>query len=82
MVGSTLQVHLFIQILVISPHHVYLAGLFCNQDQCLSTTGLPDVYHKNPGSRCPTMVSRVFYIILDRICLPKVYHDNILALFL
>ena len=40
--------HIIIQILVILPRHAHLqAGLFL----VLSTTGLPNVYHKTPGKR-------------------------------
>lgn len=42
------SMHNIIQILVISPHHAHLqVGFFL----ALSTTGLPNVYHKTPGKR-------------------------------
>ena len=78
MVEIRISMHIIIQILVIPTRHAHLqAGFFL----ALSTTGLPDVYHKTPGNHCTAMVSRGFSLFAEKMCLPNVYQLNFLIPF-
>ena len=78
-----LQVHIIIQILVIMIRHAHLSmAFFLSKAQGWSTTRLPDVYHKTPGSRCVPTVPGGFSLPVFLIGLPNVYQYNFFLLIL